>query len=66
MAKGRTLSTLFHRMKPYLGQGLVFAGALLLFAGYLLGWTSSNVFLVCCILLIIVGIWSFVRVTKEN
>ncbi len=45
---------------------MVFLGALLLFAGYLLGWTANNVFLVICVLLILVGIRGYVSAKKAG
>ncbi len=54
----------FERMKQHLGECLVFFGALLLFIGYLFGWTKSNVFLVATVLLIAGGIAVYVRIRK--
>lgn len=66
MAQEPSFSSIFRRIKPYLGQGMVFLGALLLFAGYLLGWTANNVFLVICVLLILVGIRGYVSAKKAG
>lgn len=55
----------FERVKHYLGEALVLLGALLLFTGYLLGWTKSNVFLALPILIILGGIGWYIRRLKN-
>ncbi len=66
MAQEPLFSSIFRRIKPYLGQGMVFFGALFLFVGYLLGWTAHNLFLAICILLILAGILCYVSAKKAG
>ena len=57
-------SSFFERIKSHLGEVLVVLGALMLFAGFLLGWTKSNFFLVATVLLIVGGIVAYVGIRK--
>ena len=58
-------SSFFEHIKPHLGEAMVVFGALLLFAGYLLGWTKSNAFLALPILIILGGIGWYIKRLKD-
>ena len=47
-----------------MGVALVLTGALLLIAAYLAGWTTSNLVLLAGLLMIIIGIYLHVKLTK--
>ena len=53
-------------LRLYRGLALVLAGASLLIIGYLVGWTSSNLVLLCGLLFIILGAILHVLAQKKG
>jgi len=52
-------------VKPYIGVALVVAGALLLIVSKIAGWTSSNLVLLSGLIIIIIGLFLHVKLTKS-
>ena len=55
-----------NRLKQLIGVALVIIGALFLIVAYLVGWTSSNLVLLSALLVIIIGIILYVKLTKSS
>jgi uncharacterized membrane protein HdeD (DUF308 family) len=53
-----------NKVKILMGVALVLTGALLLIVAYVAGWTTSNLVLLAGLLMIIVGIYLHVKLTK--
>ena len=51
--------------KSIVGVALVLAGALLLIIAYLAGWTSSNIVLLLGLIIIIIGLFLHVKLSKS-
>ena len=52
-------------VRPYIGVALVVAGALLLIISKIAGWTSSNLVLLSGLIIIIIGLFLHVKLTKS-
>ena len=52
-------------VRPYIGVALVVAGALLLIVSKIAGWTSSNLVLLSGLIIIIIGLFLHVKLTKS-
>ena len=52
-------------VKLYMGVALVVAGALLLIVSKIAGWTSSNLVLLSGLIIIIIGLFLHVKLTKS-
>ena len=53
-------------LKQLTGVALVLAGALFLIVSYLAGWTSSNIVLLCGLLIILIGVIMHVKLAKSG
>ena len=53
-------------LKQLTGVALVIIGALFLMIAYLVGWTSSNLVLLGSLLIIIIGVILYVKLTKSG
>ena len=53
-------------LKQLSGVALVSTGALLLIVSFLVGWTSSNIVLILCLLLIVIGVVLHVKLAKSG
>ncbi len=53
-------------LRQYLGVALVVAGALLLIASYLMGWTDSNIVLLTGLIVIVLGVALHVKQQKKG
>ena len=52
-------------MKRIIGVALVLAGALFLIIAFLAGWTSSNLVLLLGLIIIIIGLFLHVKLSKS-
>jgi len=53
-------------LRQLTGVALVIIGALFLIIAYLVGWTSSNLVLLLGLLIIIIGVFLHVKLTKSG
>ena len=53
-------------IRQLIGVALVIIGALFLMIAYLVGWTSSNLVLLGSLLIIIIGVILYVKLTKSG
>jgi hypothetical protein len=53
-------------IRPLIGVALVIAGALFLIVAYLIGWTSNNWVLLSALLIIVIGVILYVKLTKSD